>query len=71
MQLQTLPRHLVHAYTPQVFTFRVVLRDKFDQETIHTIQTDSDRVCNVLSAVQQQFPRMPLVDLWEVANAAT
>lgn len=38
------------AYLPTTHTFRLVLRDRLDQEHLGTIQIDRDRFCNVVQA---------------------
>lgn len=55
------------AYVPRTHTFKVILRDRLDQEDLYTIPTDSDRVCNVLNTIRALYPGRSVVDLWEVA----
>lgn len=61
------PQPQVLAYISKTHTFKVVLRDRFDQEDIYTIKADSDRFCNLVALVRVLYPGRSIVDSWEVA----
>lgn len=60
------PQPQLLAYVAQVHTFKVVLRDRLDQENIYTVKADTDRFCNLVAIVRAMYPGQAIVDSWEV-----
>lgn len=65
MLTQTRPDVLA-AYVPRTHAFKVILRDRLDQEDIYTVKADNDRFCNLVALVRTLYPGRSIVDSWEI-----